>query len=73
MNIQVYGDVSVLTLLFYFIQRRFDIKQRKCISGAKWNTVIDTFVDNFVDTDDGNNMYVGFNGVYGLVNGLVNG
>jgi len=46
---------------------------RKCISGARWNTVIDTFVDNFVDTDDGNNMYVGFNGVYGLVNGLVNG
>lgn len=27
------------------------------------------FVDNFVVTDDGDNMYVGFDGVYGLVNG----
>ena len=33
---------------------------RKIISEAKWNAVIDTFVDNFVVTDDGDNMYVGF-------------
>ena len=39
------------------------------ISGARWNAVIDTFVDNFVVTDDGDNIYVGLYGVYGLVNG----
>ena len=31
--------------------------------------MIGTFVDNFVVTDDGDNMYVGFYGVYGSLNG----
>jgi len=31
--------------------------------------MIDTFVDKFVVTDNGDNMYVGLYGVYGLVNG----
>jgi len=39
------------------------------ISGLRCNIVIDTFVDNLVVTDDGDNMYVDLNGVYSLVNG----
>ena len=45
-------------------QRSFDYN-----SSRVWNTVIDVFVDNFVVTDDGDNMYVDLNGVYSLVNG----
>ena len=32
---------------------------RTSISGARWNAVIDTFVDNFFVTDDGDHIYVG--------------
>ena len=39
------------------------------IMGARCNGIIDSFVDNFFVTDDGDSMHIGLYGVYGLVNG----
>jgi len=36
------------------------IDNEKSISGTRWNAAIDTFVDNLVVTDDGDNVYVLF-------------
>ena len=39
------------------------------IMGARCNGMIDSFVDDFFVTDDGDSMYIDLYGVYSLVNG----
>ena len=40
-----------------------------CDGAVLRDTVINTFVDNFVVTDYGDNVCFGFDDVYGLING----
>ena len=59
-----YKSISFFPFFWVYI-----LIMRKSVSGARWNIMIDIFVDNFVVIDDDDNVYVGFYGVYGLVNG----